>query len=1267
VGSPIRLSVSSKVEIPGYELEATLHSSTCSDVYVAVRRSDQRRVVLKRYTPQGSTGTSVRDEWEALTRLSGPGVPRALELLYDSPRPVLVMEHVPGISLSQWIAEREPSIAHVLSISLQLSSVIERVHAARLLHQDLHPDNILVTPECVTAHVLDFGHCRRMGEARTAPASSTVIGGSLYFIAPEQTGRMNRGCDPRSDLYSFGAVLYFVLTGRPPFTGRDKLELIHAHIAKRPRAPKELAPRIPLALSELVLRLLAKEPDDRYPTAASLTHDLALLEDEWKRAGTIEDQFDLGGPERHHGPRLPRKTWGREPEREALHGAYACAREGTTQVVVLEGDVGAGKSGLVADLRPRVAQTGGHLASACFDPQRDRPYSGWAGILQSIAEQLLLEPEAELEFWRARLVETVGSIASVLIDLAPDLRFVLPEVPDAPALGPLETRARLTLAIRRSLRALACAEHPLVVCLDDVHWSDGATRHVLTQLIQDACDTPGLLLIATFESSARSERPVRELLEALQQSAAPVHRITLGPLAREHVSAMLAEVLRAAPSQVDELAEWVERKTQNTPLLIQECLTHLYAQGVLRAEREGGWSWDIDAIAAAPVTSDAAAVLTAKLGAIGAEHFQIVRVAACCGDPFDASLIAELGEIDPEQVSEALYALVELGLVIPHSGGFRFSHDEIREAARRLMPEAEQQRRHARMASLLLEGDEDWRGRVFEIADHLTRGHAELTPELRSLAIEIHREAAERALQTAAVDSARSSLVCARGLHCERDWDQDPAGSISLFLLCAEAASQAHDFDRALAELDQIDARNPRGMDRIRVVTKRIEVLTLRGDVDLALRHALKELRRLGVRWPDAPSALRARLAIARTRFAMRGRDLGDLLRPSALPGPTRLATLILLRQSAGLIGRAGGELGILSACYCLRDAIRNGYVNPPGFLIACYAVNEYPFLRNREYARDLASFALRAQDMPCLANDPLGEPRTALVVHSVLRPFLVPRREALRELPRVARELEEVGDVEWTYYARYLHRVYLALAGERVDASERALMELARSSAASTVARAPIAAAASALTLLLREDLESALCEARSHASLFGVGGDPSPPGVTLWMQSLLISNQVRAVMELSAPLASSIERLTPGVHVLDFALYRGLAAASSTDDRSGWSRRGFRRELRHWLRVLEKWRSQGPDVEHMVLLLRAERARLRRNPRGAEKLYVQASERALQQGFVQHAAIARELLARMLRSRGRGGDAYAAALQAAEHYEAWGARPKARALRRR
>jgi hypothetical protein len=1253
----------------GYTLAKRIHAGRLSEVYAAVRSIDGRRVVLKHYSAKAAGGRNPRAEWDALAQLAGEGIPRPLELIETGARPVLVLDHIQGVPLATWIETEPAPLLAFLQVAEQVSEILARVHAARLIHRDLSPWNVMVDTETLAVHLIDFGLSRRLGSSeRRAIASSGGLKGSLHFIAPEQTGRMNRGCDCRSDLYSLGATLYFLLTRQPPFTARDPLELIHAHIARRPPPIETLRPAVPGPIARLVMKLLSKEPEDRYQSAAAVGHDLRALRTELASAGSLPEDFVLAAAEAQKRPAFSRELYGREAEKRLLEQCFSAVRAGSTRAVLVDGDPGVGKSRLIDTLLPHLALSNGRLVSAKFDPYRGRAYAGWADALESLAQQVLLESDAYLSRWRERLHGELGPIAGVIVELAPTFAFVLGDVPAIPALGPSETRARLGLAMRRAIRACASIEHPLVIFLDDLQWSDAASRNVLTDLLAES--TPGLALLAigAVRREAAASTTISDLIEQIERGPTPLERVRLEPLAGTHVAVMLAEALSRTVEDTADLARWIERKTQNNPLMVRQFLDHLHEEGLLQLRSSGGWEWDATKIAGLSVSEDAVGLLAAKLDRLDTDTRDVLCLASCTGDTFDADLLCELTDRKPQQIADALFVLSDLGLTMPCAKGFRFSHDRIREAARAMLTQVERERLHASMGQILLArtASASRLERIFEIADHLNHGGSHVPVEQRQVVLGLNLEAGARALALGAADSAGAYLERARTLWQDDDWGGHAAVGIRLFLLSAECALQGDAMELATKYLDEVEPRELDALQRAYVDEMRIRVVALTSDILVAVRCALRVLRRYGIRWPLAPSRLRAWLAIRLLDLRIGHRIMDHALHPARGVDVRRLATLIVLQRSSGLLARASGYLAMLATCYVFGDALRGGYVRPPNFFIACFATYQHLFVRKTPRTLVLARCALAECPATHLPDDPLQRPRTELMVHGVLYPFLMRRREALAAMPDVARRFRELGDVEWTFYSEYLHLVYLALAGDPVRGIEKRLSEVARSRGAAARGMPDVERATQALTMLRRKDVAEAQREARVHYGAFVAGQQTSAQGITLWMQTLCVWGQNIEALALAERLAPWLEQLNPWVHVLDHVFYRGLAAAGAASGAGSVQRMRWRRLLAWCIRYLERWRQSGPDFEHMILLLSAERARLRSDFGNAGALYERAARRARRQEFIHHAALCHERRAQMLQASRRTIDAEAARSEAAALYRAWGAAPKAAALMR-
>jgi hypothetical protein len=841
-------------------------------------------------------------------------VPAALDLIATEQTSVLVLERVPGLSLGALLQSGELSSAEFLAVAIQLAEVVGRIHRLRLIHRDIHPGNILIEPTSLRTHLIDFGLTRALGSA----SAELVLSGSgtYHYISPEQTGRMGRGVDSRSDLYSLGATLYLALTGRPPFEGSDALALIHAHLAKLPIPAIELRPSLPSTFSRIVAKLLQKSPEDRYQTAHALHRDLCECRDQLERHGSIDSEFPLASADVPYRPLFSKRIYGRDAELTVVRDSLARAAEGKPTVLVLRGVPGIGKSALIHELRLPLAGRGGYLAHGKFDLyRRDLPYAGFIQALGSFAEQILAESDARLAYWRDCLTRATGAIARVIADLVPDLALVLGDVPPVPALGSAETRARLALAVQRAVHAAATPEHPLVLFLDDLQWSDTGSRTVLRELLL-APEPSALLVLLTYrDTEVPPGHPVARMLDELRASGVELREISLAPLGEQACAEMLADALGHTPQHTRSLAACVARKTGNAPLLIQQFVSHMYDIGLIRFEAGAGWTWDDQSLLAVDIPDDAAALMTRKIERLDPTVATVLELASCAGDTFHLEMLGELTDRPRGELDAALFALCDEGLIVPVAAGFRFAHDRIREAAQSLLSAEERLRLHHEAARWLLERipGEQLPERVFEVADHLALVADRLDESERPRAVDVLMLAGQRALASGAADTARRYLDLARGLYHDDDWKERAALGFDLFLRCAETAFQLADHDGTLGFLDVLDAQPLGRVQSAMVAALRIRAYTFRDGGERAYPRILEIYRRFGLPAPVRRSWVVTRLIVAYVDWTLRGPLDERAFRPA-----TALAEDVLV---GGLLAQASAHAFTLSAASACRPS----------------------------------------------------------------------------------------------------------------------------------------------------------------------------------------------------------------------------------------------------------------------------------------------------------------------------------------------------------
>lgn len=1250
-----------------YRSGETLHEGRHGGLCSGVRRSDGREVVLKAYLHRSpeAEGEAER-EFAALRKVAGPGVVAALELIREANRTVLVLERVHGPTLKRWVGAKGPlGPAPFLELAIQLASSLSRVQAARLIHGAVHPRNILVEPETLRACLVDFSVARPLGSAANRgelKLEGARIGVDLHYFSPEQTGRMDRGVDSRSDLYSLGATLYFALTGQPPFLGDDPLALVHAHLARLPQDPRELRPEIPPALACIVLRLLQKSPQDRYQMAGALERDLRRCKDELERTGTIAGDFALGNADAPHCPIFSQRLYGRDGEIATLQACYEEASTGRPVLLFVEGAGGLGKSALMQSLRSALARTHGYLAQGKFDAyRRDQPYLGVAHALQWLFQQLLTESDARLKDWSQQLTEGLGASAAALVELVPDLGLVLGEIPRATALGPLETRLRLTRTVQRLMQVMATPEHPLVLFIDDVQWADPASRDLLSDILERPANLALLLVCAYRDDEVDTHHPLMQL-RGSPSADFPVRVITLRPLGDEACAAMLADALGRSPEEVRSLAACVGRKTGNAPLLIQQFVYHLYDERLLTFAPEVGWSWSEEALEAAQIPESAVGLLTARIFRLPHAVAEVLKLASCLSAEFDQDFLQELTDVAHTPLGSALATLCDEGLLAPSQQGFRFAHDRIREAAQAMLSTHDRARLHGRAAEFLLEhtSGPELDLRIFEIADHLNAATQAGTTGDRQRVLEINVRACKRALGAGAGATAFHYFRAAQAHLDESFWESQPGICFDLFLQGADAAHQCKEFAEAERCLDLLAARRLSQIQSVHVLARQIRNSSVTrprlATVDLTLRL----LRRFGVRWSRSPSRLRLWFEMLRTDLHLRRARDGELLEPCKSEDVDRVVPMLLIQAAGQSLSMTSYRLVLLGTALTLRLYATFGFLASPSMALAAYGAYQLRFARRRLRAIRCIDAARRWNERhPARTYGP----RSEMIALAYGDAWLRPRHELIAPLRRVSLVASEEGDFEYACLSDALRLTLMSFIGVPIPEQQLEREQVGWTSWAYALSSARFLGSRVFAMLTEGAPVDDALSE---------ISRAQSAPEIHLYttVQSLLVLavlGEHERVHDAAESICAQAYRAQIGTQIADFSFLRGWAAGAVARSASGARRRAARRALRRSLRDLRRWAHPGSDFVHMFQLLEAERLRSRGKTNAALALYAKAADDALAHKHLHNAALGHEARAELLEELGRSTEARTSLRRAMHVYEEWGAVAKVRSLESR
>src|SRR6266852_2998855 len=748
------------------------------------------------------------DEELALHR-GRPGTPTAsgcrpillLRAVSEHPAPATLkrLEHEYALEReprSAWAAQPVALTEHQGRTTLVLEdpggeSLDGLLHAPGIIHKDIKPANLLVDTATGGVWLMGFGIASRLRRERQALQPPEMIAGSLPYMAPEQTGRMNRSIDSRSDLYAAGVTLYEMLTGSLPFNASDPMEWVHCHIARRPVPPAERRKEVPGPVSAIIVKLLAKTPEERYQTAAGLERDLRRCLAAWEEHRRV-DHFPIAQDDTPDRLLVPEKLYGRSREIETLLTAFdRMVTSGRPELVLVSGYSGIGKSSVVNELHKVLVPPRGLFASGKFDQyKRDIPYATLAQAFRELIQSLLGKSEAELARWRNALREALEPNGRLMVNLVPELELIVGEQPPVPELSPQDAQRRFQFVLRRFIGVFARPEHPLVLFLDDLQWLDAATLDLVEDLMTRS-QLQHLMLIGAYrDNEVTAAHPLVRKLEAIRNAGAPVQEVRLAPLAREDVGQLVADALRCEPARAAPLAELVHEKTAGNPFFVIQFLSALADEGLLAFDHDAArWSWDLGRIHAKGYTTNVADLMVGKLSRLPIRTQEALQQLACLGSSADTPTLALVSGTSEEQIHADLGEAVRLELIERLQGGYRFVHDRIQEAAYSLVPEPERAGAHLRIGRLLVaHTPRDEREEViFEIVNQLNRGVALISsPDEREELAELNLIAGKRAKDATAYASALTYLGAGRALLPEDCWERCGALAFALELHRAE-------------------------------------------------------------------------------------------------------------------------------------------------------------------------------------------------------------------------------------------------------------------------------------------------------------------------------------------------------------------------------------------------------------------------------------------------------------------------------------------------
>ncbi|MEH2051659.1 ATP-binding sensor histidine kinase [Nostoc sp.] len=925
--------VDGTLKIAGYQTIEELYSGSRTQVYRAIRECDRLPVViklLKREYPTFSELVQFRNQYALFTAegiaknldIANIIKPYSLEAYHNGY--ALVMEDFGGISLRQFTQGKTLTLEQFLPIALQLLDTLHQLHQQRVIHKDIKPANILIHPHTKQIKLIDFSIASLLPRETQEIQSPNGLEGTLAYLSPEQTGRMNRGIDYRSDFYSLGVTFFELLSGKLPFESYEPMELVHCHIAKLPPIVCDFNPDLPLMLGEIIRKLMAKNAEDRYQSAMGLKHDLVTCLEQWRETGK-HTWFELGQRDISDRFLIPEKLYGRESEVQTLLEAFGHVANGGSQLMLVAGFSGIGKTAVVNEVHKPIVRWNGYFIKGKYDQfNRNIPLSAFVQAFRDLMGQLLSESDRQLEQWQSKILAAVGENGQVLIEVIPELEQLIGKQPAFAELSGGAAQNRFNLLFQKFIQVFTTPEHPLVMFLDDLQWADLASLNLLKLLMAESNRGYLLIIGAYRDNEVFAAHPLILTLDEIEKASSCVKTLTLAPLSQIDVNHLIADSLSSTTEQALPLTKLVDQKAKGNPFFTNQFLKALHEDGLITFDWEAGfWQCDVAQVRSLALTDDVVEFMGQQLQKLPTDTQDVLKLAACIGNQFDLATLAIVSEKSETETASDLWKALQEGFIIPineiykfyqdsslvighlqmtnHQGQmtvYKFLHDRVQQAAYSLIPDAQKQIAHLKIGQLLLthtpvaKQDE----KLFEIVNQLNIGKS-LIVDL-SVQIELAQlnlKAGQKARAATAYTAAFEYCTIGISLLAEDMWQTQYELTLALYEAATEAAYLSGNFQQ-MTQLAAVIIEHSRNLlDTVKVYEVQIQAAQAQHQFIEAVQIALKIVERLGTSFPEQPSQLDIARAFKATKSILAGRQPLDLITLPQIANPNKLAVIRIL------------------------------------------------------------------------------------------------------------------------------------------------------------------------------------------------------------------------------------------------------------------------------------------------------------------------------------------------------------------------------------
>ncbi|MEM7184666.1 MAG: serine/threonine-protein kinase PknK, partial [Spirochaetota bacterium] len=812
-----------KIKILGYEIDTELHSGRRGRTYRAIKSDGNEKVILKTLVeyPSARDVARIKKEYEVLKGIRSPGIVEILAMEIYNESPILVMKDTNGTSLAKLFKEKHFTLQEKLEIAIQLSEAIENIHHQEVIHLDIKPSNVIYNSEHKDLNVIDFGISTRLSRENPSITSPDKLEGTLAYLSPEQTGRMNRSIDYRADFYSLGITLYELFTGELPFYSQDSMEMVHFHIAVEAEQAYVKNSEVPQNISNIIYKLMSKKAEDRYQAGYGIRYDFQQCLELLHRGELYSQSIDLATRDVSERFQIPQKLYGRGKEIGKLLSSFDRISNGSSELMIVKGYSGIGKSALVNEVHKPIVEKRGYFISGKFDQfKRDIPYNAIILAFQDLARQLLTESESKIRHWKEKIGKAVGSNGQVIIDIIPELEFIIGKQPAVAKLGPTESQNRFNMVFKELVKVFTAKEHPLVLFIDDMQWADSASLKFTENILSDG-EIEYLLFISSYrDNEVDVTHPLVSTLDLLKKSDCTIQTIKLTPLALSDINLLVSESLKREAQSTFSLSSLVLKKTNGNPFFASEFLKSLYENKFLNfVTNLGDWQWDEEKIESAGITDNVVELMSTKIQKLSQKTQKILQLASCIGNRFDLKTLAIVYQNTEDQTAVDFEEALQESIIQPIGDSYkyisegkyeeivyRFLHDRVQQAAYALILEEEKKIVHLTIGRHLLQktNEEELEENVFNIVNHLNIAKELLEMEEEKIQLAKLNLLAAKKAKTSNAFSSALNLINVSYQILENSWQSNYESTYEIYLHKAECEYLNNQFEQAENIFDSI-------------------------------------------------------------------------------------------------------------------------------------------------------------------------------------------------------------------------------------------------------------------------------------------------------------------------------------------------------------------------------------------------------------------------------------------------------------------------------